>query len=384
MGKRVIILGSTGSIGSRAIDVIRALGAGWEIVGLAAGSNWKKLAEQAREFEPKRVVIADHRYHKELADCLCDLPIEVFSGEEQVEALAGMEGADFVICAIMGAKSIKSVIRAIRSGYDIGFASKESLVLAGKQIMLLARERGIRLLPVDSEHSAIFQAMQAGKQEEVERIILTASGGAFRDWPVEKMKEATLKEALEHPTWSMGTKITVDSATMINKALEIIEAHYLFDIDVSRIEVLIHPESIAHSFVEFCDGSVIGQFSVPDMAMPIQYALTWPERRVCIINRLDLSSVGRLHFYGPDFSKFPALKLGYEVARAGGTAGAVFNAANEQAVDMFISGKIKFGRIVELIEEVLDRHKFKSNPELDELFELDKWARREVLMISGN
>ncbi len=296
-----------------------------------------------------------------------------------------MSEANFVICAIVGARSITSVMHAINAGHDIGFASKEALVLAGKQIMSLAREKKINMLPIDSEHSAIFQAMQAGTSKEVHKIILTASGGPFRDWPTKKMQDATLSQALEHPTWSMGTKITVDSATMMNKALEIIEAHYLFDMPASQIDVLIHPESIAHSFVEFCDGSVIGQFSIPDMAMPIQYALTWPVRKnMCISKRLDLSAIGLLHFHKPDFEKFPALKLGYEVAQAGGTSGAVFNAANEQAVEIFIQGKIRFGKIVELIERVLDKHEFKSEPKLEELFELDRWARQEILRIAQN
>ncbi len=379
MGKRIVILGSTGSIGTRTIEVVRNLGEDWRVVGLAAGGNWRRLAEQAREILPKRVVIAEERFYHELKDALKGLPIEVSAGQEQVESLSAMGEADFIVCAIVGARSITSVLRAIDAGKDIGLASKEALVLAGRVVMSRAKEKGINLLPIDSEHSAIFQSMQAGDRKEVNRIILTASGGPFRDWPVERIRNATLEQALAHPTWSMGTKITVDSATMMNKSLEIIEAHHLFDIDASNIDVLIHPESIAHSFVEFCDGSVIGQLSVPDMAMPIQYALTWPMRSKCIGNHLDLSAVGRLHFHKPDFDKFPALKLGYEVADVGGTAGAVFNAANEQAVEVFIQGKINFGEIVDLIKRVLDRHKFKSNPELEELFELDRWARQEII-----
>ncbi len=382
MGKRVIILGSTGSIGTRAIDVIRSLGSDWKIVGLAAGSNWSKLAEQAREFKPKKVVIANEKYHTQLSEAIASLPTEILSGEENVHNLASMPDADFVICAITGAKSITSVINAINAGHDIGFASKEALVLAGKQIMTLVKQKNINMMPIDSEHSAIFQAMQAGSKNEVEKIILTASGGPFRDWDKEKMQNATLKQALAHPTWAMGTKITVDSATMANKALELIEAHYLFDIDASQIDIVIHPESIVHSFVEFCDGSVIAQLSVPDMAMPIQYALTWPERKKCICNRLDLSAVGRLNFHSPDFDKFPVLKLGYEVAKTGGTAGAVFNASNEQAVELFIKGQIKFGEIIDLVKNVLDKHKFNPEPELEELFEIDKWAREEVLKIA--
>lgn len=379
MGKRIVILGSTGSIGKRTIDVVRSLGSDWKIAGLAAGSNWQLLSEQAREVLPQRVVISEEENYSRLCDSLRDLPIEVSCGSGEVEDLAGMDEADFVLCAIVGSQSIASVFRAIEAGHDIGIASKEALVLAGQQVMSRAREKGIAFLPVDSEHSAIFQSLQAGRRDEVHRIILTASGGPFREWPAERVREASLEEALSHPTWSMGKKITIDSATMMNKALETIEAHYLFDIGPAKIDVLIHPESIVHSLVEFCDGSTIGQFSVPDMALPIEYALTWPERKRCVGERLDLAKAGKLHFYEPDFEKFPALKLAYQVAEKGGTAGAVFNAANEMAVEIFIQGRIIFGKITELVDNVLNKHKWKANPSLEELFEADRWARKEVV-----
>ncbi len=379
MCKRIVILGSTGSIGKRTIDVVRTLGSDWKIVGLAAGSNWKLLSEQARAILPDRVVIAQNENYSELRSSLRDLPIEVSCGTSEVEDLAGMDEADFVLCAIVGSQSISSVLRAIDAGHDIGIASKEALVLAGQQVMSRAREKGIAFLPVDSEHSAIFQSMRAGNRSEVHRIILTASGGPFRDWPAEKVRKASLKEALSHPTWSMGEKITIDSATMMNKALEIIEAHYLFEIEPDKISVLVHPESIVHSLVEFSDGSTIGQCSIPDMALPIEYALTWPERRQCVGERLDLARVGRLNFYEPDFEKFPAIRLAYQVAEKGGTAGAVFNAANEMAVDIFIQGRIIFGKITELVDKVLNKHEWKANPSLEELLEADRWARNEVI-----
>jgi 1-deoxy-D-xylulose-5-phosphate reductoisomerase len=378
VGKNIVILGSTGSIGQRTLDVVEALGDGWRIVGLAAGSNWRTLAEQARKFRPRRVVLSQDRDYARLKETLRDLPIEVAAGPAAVEELAEAPDADFVLCAIVGAQSLLSVLRAIEAGKNIGLASKEALVLGGPQVMARAREKSVAILPVDSEHSAIFQALQAGRSGEVRRIILTASGGPFRQWDKHKIRQATLDQALEHPTWSMGKKITIDSATMMNKALEIIEAHHLFGVGEDKISVLIHPESIVHSLVEFCDGSVIGQFSVPDMAIPIQLALTWPDRRPCIGEGLDLARISRLHFYEPDFEKFPALRLAYEVARRGGTAGAVFNAANERAVELFVAGKIRFGEIVETIERVLQRHEWIERPSLEDLLQADQWARNEV------
>ncbi len=348
------------------------------MVGLAAGSNWEKLARQARQFVPRQVVLSDPRHMDQLRNALRDLPIKVSAGASEVVELAGLPEADFVLCAIVGSQSILPVLRAIEAGKEIGLASKEALVLAGRQVMRSAKEKKVNLLPVDSEHSAVFQALQAGKPREVSRIILTASGGPFRDWTKEKIRHATLNEALAHPTWAMGKKITIDSATMMNKALEIIEAHYLFDVPAEKIQVLIHPESIVHSLVEFCDGSVIGQFSVPDMAIPIQLALTWPSRENGIGKGLNLARVGQLNFFDPDFGKFPALRLAYEVAKKGGTAGAVFNAANERAVETFIAGKIKFGEIVDMIESVLGRHDWIADPSLEELLQADQWARNEV------
>jgi len=392
VGKKIVILGSTGSIGRRTLDVIQGLSTvtssgshassgssdGWRVVGLAAGGRWQELAKQARQFLPRRVAIADEKNLTALKESLADLPIEVSGGEAAVESLAESPEADFVICAIVGARSILPVLRGIEAGKDIGLASKEALVLAGEKVISRAKEKHVHILPVDSEHSAIFQCLQGGRRSEVRRIFLTASGGPFRSWDKERIRRATVEEALNHPTWSMGRKITIDSATMMNKALEIIEAKYLFDVSVDTIDVVIHPESIVHSLVEFCDGSVIGQFSNPDMALPIQYALTWPERREGISKRLDLTEIGHLSFYKPDFDRFPSLRLAYEVASRGGTSGAVFNAANEEAVEAFLAGKIVFGEITEMVERVLSSHRVIGKPELTDLLESDRWARNEV------
>jgi 1-deoxy-D-xylulose-5-phosphate reductoisomerase len=378
VGKGIVILGSTGSIGRRTLDVVQGLGDGWHVIGLAASQNWQELAKQARKFMPRYVAIADERYLDLLRNALRDLPIEVCAGNNAVSNLSQVPEADFVLCAIMGAQSISSVLRAIDAGKDVGLASKEALVLAGEQVMSRAREKGVKLLPVDSEHSAVFQSLQAGRREEVNRIILTASGGPFRSWTKEAIYNATLEQALNHPTWAMGKKITIDSASMMNKALEIIEAKHLFDVSADAIEVVVHPESIVHSLVEFNDGAVIGQFSIPDMAIPIQYALTWPERKECIGRRLNLAEICQLSFYKPDYEKFPALRLAYEVASRGGTCGAVFNAANERSVEYFMSGEIKFGEITKMVERVLVDHDWISKPGLEDLLRADQWARDEV------
>lgn len=378
--KRIVILGSTGSIGRRAIEVVEALGCGYRIVGLAAYSNWPLLSEQARKLLPERVVIAERAYYEELKGALAGLPLELAAGQQAVVDLAGWEGADFVLCAIPGAESIFSVLAAIGAGSDVGVASKESLVLAGDIVVHEAQKRGVALLPVDSEHSAILQAISAGKKEEIRRIILTGTGGPFRDWPEEKIRNASLEEALSHPKWSMGKKITIDSATMMNKALELIEAKHLFGIPVDKIDILIHPEAIVHSLVEFCDGAQIAQLSLPDMAIPIAYAITWPERKdlSSVVNYLDLAKEGSLSFYKPDTQKFPAIRLAYEVARQEGGYPAVFNAANEEAVRLFLEGKIAFGRIIELIERALESFEPKSSLTIEDLLAIDTWARRKV------
>ncbi len=375
--KRITIMGSTGSIGTSTLDVVRSLGPAYRVVGLCARRRWRELAAQASVLRPSAVAIADAAQAEAIRPLL-NGSTELLTGPAGLIELASREGTDFVVAAIVGAAGLPSTIAAVQAGKQVGLANKEALVVAGSLLVPLALETGAKLLPIDSEHSAIFQAMAAGRRREVRRIYLTASGGPFRTWSAPQMAEATLADALRHPTWDMGPKITIDSATMMNKALEIIEARWLFDLDVNSIEVLIHPESIIHSMVEFCDGSVIAQLGAPDMRTPIQYALTHPHRCEGCASGLDFSTIRRLNFEPPDMDRFPALRLGYQVARAGGTAGAVFNAANEAAVEAFRTGRIPFGRIVGLIERVLDRHTVEPSPDLETLLATDAWARQEV------
>ncbi len=370
-------MGSTGSIGRSTMDVVRALGPEYRISGLCAARRWRELAEQAAEARPSAVAIADPG-HAESLRPLLNGSTELLVGADGLVELASRKDSSFVVAAIVGAAGLPSTVAAVRAGKQVGLANKEALVVAGSMLIPLARQTGAQLLPIDSEHSAIFQAMTAGRPAEVHQVFLTASGGPFRTWTSEQMAKATVEDALRHPTWKMGPKITIDSATMMNKALEIIEARWLFGLPVDSIEVLVHPESIIHSMVEFCDGSVIAQLGTPDMRTPIQYSLTYPQRHAGCATRLDFTTIRRLNFEPPDMERFPALRLGYEVARAGGTAGAVFNAANEAAVEAFLGRRIAFGRIVELIERVLGRHRVEPNPDLEALLEADAWARREV------
>jgi len=377
VGRRITILGSTGSIGTSTLDVIRGLGPDYRAAGLAARSRWRELAEQARLVKPRAVAIADPRHAADVRPLL-NGATELLVGAEGLVELARRPESDFVVAAIVGAAGLESTLAAVDAGKAVGLANKEALVVAGSLLVPLAEARKVDLLPIDSEHSAVFQAMAAGRRAEVRKVYLTASGGPFRTWTAEQMASARPADALRHPTWSMGPKITIDSATMMNKALEIIEARWLFGLDADSIEVLIHPESIIHSMVEFRDGSVIAQLGTPDMRTPIQYALTWPERLEGCARRLDLSTIRRLNFEPPDMRRFPALRLGFEVARTGGTAGAVLNAANEAAVEAFRGNRILFGRIVELVERVLERHDVVHDPDLQTLLEADAWARREV------
>jgi 1-deoxy-D-xylulose-5-phosphate reductoisomerase len=375
--RRIAILGSTGSIGTSALDVIAALGPGYRVTGLGARRRWRELARQSAACKPAAVAIADAALAGELRP---HLPpgTELLAGPEGLVDLAARPDSDFVVAAIVGAAGLASTVAAVQAGKKVGLANKEALVVAGSLVVPLAVRSGAELLPIDSEHSAIFQSMAAGRRQEVRKVYLTASGGPFRTWSADEMAKATLEDALRHPTWSMGPKITIDSATMMNKALEIIEARWLFDLEPDSIEVLIHPESIIHSMVEFCDGSVIAQLGTPDMRTPIQYAMTYPERLEGVARRLDFSTLRRLNFEPPDLERFPALRLGYQVARAGGTAGAVLNAANEAAVESFRQKRIGFTEIVGLIESVLARHTIVTDPDLPTLLEADAWARRQV------
>ena len=378
MTKRIAILGSTGSIGTNALRVIEALGGDYEVAALTAHSNVKLLAEQVRKFKPKIAVVTNPQKLDELKRLLQSVDIEIHAGEKGLLAAASDKNVDIVIAAIVGAAGLEAILSAAKAGKTLAIANKEPLVIAGELLTETCRQNNAKILPVDSEHSAVFQAMQSGGAKEVNRIILTASGGPLRGFSAEQIQNVTIEQALAHPTWNMGKKVTIDSATMMNKALEVIEARWLFDVPVEKIEVLVHPESIVHSMVEFVDGSIIAQMSAPDMCLPIQYALTFPKRVKGITRHLKLEQIGRLTFEKPDMEVFKALKIGYQVARTGGTAAAVFNAANEAAVKEFLEGKIKFVNIIELIEHCLNKHKVKKDATLEDLLSADSWARNEV------
>jgi len=391
MAKKIVILGSTGSIGRNALRVIGAPAAGYEIVGISAHSNVELLAEQVRRHQPRCVAITNPDCEQALRERLDGLDVRILAGAEALVELAGLDEVDTVVAAVVGAAGLEAVLAAAKAGKRLAIANKEPLVMAGRLLMDAAKKSGAEIIPVDSEHSAVFQAMQSAGQvrkdypvpalvpaEQVERIILTSSGGPFRGASPEDIKDVTLQQALAHPVWDMGPKITVDSATMMNKALEVIEARVLFDVPVERIEVMIHPESVVHSLVEFVDGSVIAQLATPDMCLPIQYALTYPQRIAGVAERLDFGKITTLNFETPNPETFRALSLGYEVARTGGSAAVVFNAANETAVREFLEGRITFVNIVELIEHCLNKHSVRDDLSLAELLQIDDWARREV------
>lgn len=377
MKKRLIILGATGSVGRSALDVLETLRDEWTLVGLAAGSNGTALAEQANHFRPDVLAIARDDVAATLESSL-DYAPTLFCGEESLVQLVARFECDCVLSAVVGTGGLEATLRAVELGRRVALANKEALVIAGSLLVPLARRHGAEIIPVDSEHSAIFQALHAGRREEVKRVHLTASGGPFRTADQAALASATPEAALRHPTWTMGPKITIDSATMMNKALEIVEARWLFDLDPDQIQVVIHPESIIHALVEFCDGSLVAQLGSPDMRIPIQYALTYPQRRPGPSMRLDLSAVQQLNFHAPDPGRFPALRLGYEVARRGGTAGAVLNAANETAVQMFREGALRFPDVTRVTERALAKHVWKQSPTLDDLLAADQWARDEV------
>ncbi len=377
--KRIAIFGSTGSIGRSSLRVIDALGSGYEIVALSGHSNVKLLAEQARKYRPQYVAVTNGECVNGLEGLVGDLGVQILVGPDALTEIAELDEVDVVLSAIVGAAGLPALLAAAEKGKMLAIANKEPLVIAGELLTGTTRENGGLILPVDSEHSAIFQAMQAGSHEEVRKVILTASGGPFRTATMEEIRDVTLEQALSHPTWKMGPKITIDSATMANKAFEVIETRWLFDIPMEKIDVLVHPESIVHSLVEFVDGSVIAQLGLPDMCLPIQYALTYPERVEGIAERLRLEEIGRLTFEEPDLEKFRALAVGFEVGRIGGSAPVVFNAANEVAVEEFLAGRIKFVTIVELIEHCVNKHDVHSRVSLEEIYEADAWARREVI-----
>ncbi len=376
--QRIVVLGSTGSIGVNTLKVVQDHPDEFQVVGLAAGSRVEELAEQAKIFRPKTVAIQDPSRVVDLRRLLAGTGIEIFAGEEGVAELAGMEGADRVVVAITGAAALKPTLRAIAMGRSIGLANKETLVMAGELVRRQAAAHHAQLLPIDSEHSAIFQCLKGHSTAEVRRILLTTSGGPLRTVAREKFGSLSKAQIMDHPRWKMGPKITVDSATMMNKALEIIEARWLFDLAVERIEVIVHPEAIVHSMVEFIDGSVLAQLGITDMRIPIQYALTYPGRLVSSLPPLDLVALKQLTFEAPDRSKFPCLEFGIEAARRGGTLPAVFNAANEACVEAFLRDALPFTQIPVVIERVLSRHRVTASPALDQILQADIWARRQV------
>ncbi len=377
MKKRVIVLGSTGSIGHSTLDVLSSMVDDFAVVGLAAGSQAATLADQANRYRPQAVALAQADRASALDAALAYSP-KVFSGDDALTTLVEEVPCDCVAVSVVGAMGLPATLRAAELGRRIALANKEALVIAGSLLMRLAQRNGATIIPVDSEHSAIFQALQAGRQGELACVYLTASGGPFRTWSEQAMSEITVDDAMRHPTWEMGPKITIDSATMMNKALEIVEAKWLFDLDPDQIKVVIHPESIIHSLVEFCDGSLVAQLGTPDMRTPIQYALTYPDRRPCPSARLQLSKVRQLTLDAPDPDRFPALRLGYSVARRGGTSGAVLNAANEAAVQLFRDGVIPYRDIARYAERALTQHEFIASPTVDDLLAADQWARQEV------
>jgi len=385
MHRRIAILGSTGSIGRTALNVIDGLNPyleteeRFEVIALSAHSSVKLLAEQTKRYKPKYVAISDADYEAQFRRLIDGLDVEIFVGTEGLTNIASLDSVDTVLAAVVGVAGLPAVLAAVRKGKRVAIANKEPLVIAGQLITAEAKKHGAELLPVDSEHSAIFQALQAGKHEEIEKIVLTTSGGPFRGAKAEEIQNAAIEQVLAHPVWRMGPKITVDSATMMNKALEIIEARWLFDVKPDKIEVLVHPESIIHSLVEFVDGSIIAQMGCPDMSLPIQYALTYPARLAGVAKKLQLDRLRTLTFEKPDSRVFPAIEMGFEVAQKGGTAAAVFNAANEAAVEQFLGGAIKFGNIVELVRHCLDNYESRADATFEQLLEADSWAKKEVM-----
>ncbi|PYJ09521.1 MAG: 1-deoxy-D-xylulose-5-phosphate reductoisomerase [Verrucomicrobia bacterium] len=392
--KRIVVLGATGSIGESALKVAHDIPERMEIVGLAANSNVKKLAAQANVVRPKALCLVDESKASELPGLL-DYQPQIFTGEKGLVEIACLEEAEMVLVAVVGTGGLRPALAAIEAGKDLAVASKEILVMAGETVMREAATKGVMVLPVDSEHNAIFQCLDGQRKrptpnaqrptsnEEVRRLILTASGGPFRETPASEFEEITLERALRHPTWNMGPKITIDSATLFNKGLEMIEAHWLFGVEMKRVEVVIHPQSIVHSMVEFADGSVLAQLSHSDMCFPIQYAVTWPERVPNSLPPLDFGKLSKLEFVTPRYDDFPALNLARQAGETGGTLPAVLNAANEVAVSAFLARQISFPRIWQLVEQVMNRHTSVAHPDLDAILRADQWGRTEATAAVG-
>ena len=375
--KRVLVLGSTGSIGRTTLRVLEELRNSHQLVGLSAGGNADLLREQVRAWQPPLAGIADASVAVDLREAL-GADVELVTGSDAAAKLVALSEPDIVVAGISGAAGLEASLETVRRGARLALANKESMVVAGPVLSNLAVEHGAEIVPVDSEHSAIFQCLQGASMSSVRRLLLTASGGPFRNTPADELPHVTPQQALDHPTWDMGAKITIDSATLMNKALEVIEARWLFDVDAEHLDAVVHPQSIIHSMVEFVDGSILAQLGIPDMAVPIRYALTHPERAPTQHRYFDLRKFASLTFEEPDLERFPALRLGFEVARAGGIAGAVLNAANEVAVADFLAGRLPFPKIAETVEETLQKMTQIEHPSLDELLEADRWARAEA------
>ncbi|OEF98638.1 1-deoxy-D-xylulose-5-phosphate reductoisomerase [Desulfuribacillus alkaliarsenatis] len=379
--KKIAILGSTGSIGTQTIDIVKEQKHAYKVIGLAAGKNLEVLEQQIRELKPQIVSVENELLAKELAIRIDDVRprVEILYGATGLITIAALKDVDILVTAVVGTLGLLPTITAIKNGTTIALANKETLVAAGSIVMDLAKQYNTKIIPVDSEHSAIFQCLQGEDMSSIKNLHVTASGGTFRGKKKTDLIGVTVEEALKHPNWSMGAKITIDSATLMNKGLEVIEAHWLFNIDYDNIKVVVHPESIIHSMVEFVDTSVIAQLGTPNMRVPIQYALSYPNRLINQQKQLDLIELGKLHFEKPDTETFQCLNIAYEAGRTGGTAPAVMNAANEVAVQLFLEKRIEFLQIEHIIREILLRHTVKQNPTLEEVIEADLWAREQIL-----
>ena len=376
--KSIIVLGSTGSIGTNTLDIVQRFPDEFRVAGLTAGNNIDKLEEQIRAFVPRVVAVSQEAAAATLRQRCAGLPVEILSGEAGIAQVASLPEAELVISAIVGAAGLVPTLAAIRSGKHIALANKEPMVMAGKLMQEEAQKHGVRIFPVDSEHSAIFQSLEGHRLEDVRRLILTASGGALWTMAKDELQHVTPERALKHPNWKMGSKITIDSATLMNKGLEVVEARWLFDIPETRIDVMVHRESIIHSMVEYEDRSMIAQLGLPDMRTPISYAMRYPERLPLDLPSLDLTEIGTLSFCKPDHDRFPCLNLGYESLRIGGTMPATMNAANEIAVDAFLNGGIRFTEIAEVIRQTMDAHAPKTVATLEDALEADRWAREKA------
>ena len=375
--KKIAILGSTGSIGTQTLDVVRANG-DLEVVGISAGSNITLLEQQIREFHPKFAAVGDEAKAAELRDRVKDLPVKIGSGMDGMIELATMPESEILVTAIVGMIGIRPTIAAMKAGKDIGLANKETLVTAGHIIMPLADELGVSIYPIDSEHSAIFQCLQSGNEKDLDSLIITASGGPFRKKTTDELRNVTVEDALKHPNWSMGHKITIDSATLVNKGLEVLEANWLFDVDFDDIHVVVQPKSIIHSMIQYKDGSVIAQMGTPDMKLPVQYALFYPEHRYLEGERLDFAKLKEITFEEPPVDVLKGLPYAYKAGRIGGSMPTVLNAANEKAVALFLDRKIQFLDIYDIIEDTMNAHKVIENPTLEEVLETEQWVYEHI------